>query len=166
MKAAGTLTALLLVTILAGCSVEPGAGGPAAAAPDRARSKDGLELSLSIPKARLRPGQHAEATVTAVNRSRQPITIPAASNAPVYLRLWRYTGYSWEQFKQLPEASALLMKPWRLEPGQKKDFPVAFEVTLDWPTAERLRMTAELNGRPDVRPDVLLKVEPQAPAGP
>ena len=160
MKAAMASAVLATVTMLGGCA------DPAAAMKYRPGAKDGLALTLSISQATPRIGDRVKALVTAANTSKTPIVISADTTAVVLLDIWRPAGPSWDRFKRLPETARTKLTIWRLEPGQVKTFELMMEVTPDWPTAETMRVTAHLNGRPDLADEVVLRVQPRPQAVP
>ena len=79
--------------------------------------------------------------------------------------MWRPAGQSWDRFKRLPETAGARLVTWRLEPGEVKTFKLLVVITPDWPTAETMRLTAQLNGRTDLRAEVVLRVQPRGHAG-
>jgi len=52
----------------------------------------------------------------------------------------------------------MVMKPWTLPAGDERSWTLRIPVEPDWPTAEALRITGELNGRPEVSPVVCIEV--------
>ncbi len=159
MKAASAIAVLAMVTILAGCADQ----GPGMTF--RPGAKDGLALTLSISKATPCLGERVQAVVTAANTSKKPIEFSADTTAPVLLDVWRPVGQSWELFNRLPGAARTRLTTWRLEPGQVKVFHLTMDITPDWPTAETMRVTAQLNGRTDLTAEVVLRVQPRRQAG-
>ena len=155
MKAASTIAVLATVMALAGCAQQ----GVSMKLPPGA--KDGLTLTLAISQATPRIGDRVKAIVTAGNSSKKPIVISADTTAVVLLDLWRPAGPSWDRALRLPEAARTKRITWRLQPGEVKTFELLVDVTPDWPTAETLRLTGQLNGRPDLRAEVVLRVQPR-----
>ena len=158
MKAASAITVLATMVILSGCAQGP-------AMKFHPGAKDGLALTLSVSQATPRIGEKVEAVVMAANTSGKPIEISADTTAPVYLDVWRPAGQSWDRFKRLPETAGARLVAWRLEPGEVKTFKLLVVITPDWPTAETMRLTAQLNGRTDLRAEVVLRVQPRGHAG-
>ena len=145
---------LLAATVaLAGCE-----GQKVAPRPANSVEINGLAVTIDVPNRSFTVGEQFKVTVTAHNTTKQPMRIPAGSGAPVYVRLWRYTGLAWEEVKRYPESAVMIMRPWSLAPGQKRTFAMQLAVEPDWPTGEVLRITAELNGRAEVAPGVTVEV--------
>lgn len=119
---------------------------------------NGLCARIALPDNTFNAGEIFLATFAATNKTDKPMTIHAISGSPVYVRLWRRTAVGWETFKRYPEAVVMVMKSWTLEPGQTRTFPMQLVVDRTWPTSEPLRLTGELNGRQDVRPNVTIWV--------
>ena len=148
---------LLTTAMLVGC-----AGSGADLRPVNTVEVDGLSVSVEILKRDFNIGETFVATVTAENRTKMPIEIIARTGAPVYMRLWRHTGLTWQEVKRYPEAATMVMSPWTLAPGDRRVFARQLVVEPDWPTAELLRLTAELNGRDEVAPALVIEVHPSA----
>lgn len=121
---------------------------------------DGLAVSLDIPHQFLVVGEQFELTVTAHNMTRRPMRIDAETGALVYVRIFRHTGLVWEEVKRYPATAAMIMSPWTLQRTTRRDFVMQMTVEPDWPVGEPLRITAELDGRPDVSPEVIVEVGP------
>lgn len=123
----------------------------------------GLAVRIEAPKTTFLRGEEFKVAVVARNTTQKPMRIDAVTGAPVYLRIWRYTGLGWEQVKRYPQVATMVMNPWTLEPRSERRFELNLVVEPDWPTNEALRLTAELNGRGDVVPGILIAVVPRAP---
>ena len=121
---------------------------------------DGLAVSLNIPSRLLTMRERFVLTVTAHNRTRQPMQIEAETGAPVYVRIFRHTGLVWEEIKRYPTSTTMIMSFWTLQPGAKRSFMMDMTVEPDWPVGEPLRITVELNGRAEVSPGVVVEVNP------
>jgi len=121
---------------------------------------DGLSVTLEAPRRALRMGETLRLEVTVRNTTRRTIEIAARSGAPVYARLSRHTGLFWEQFKSYPAAATMVMTPWTLDRGRERRFILTLPVEPDWPAGERLRITAEVNGRPAPQPSITVRVIP------
>jgi hypothetical protein len=112
-------------------------------------------------------GERFRITVTATNLTDRPLRIDARTGAPVYVRLSRFTGLYEEEFRAYPQAAIMIMSAWTLRGGQSKAFPIELTVEPDWPRGEAIRLAAELNGRPDVQPVVVITIAAHArPAAP
>jgi len=155
MKTLVLLMAIGVALALAGCPkpAEPIEQGIAAKV-----SKGDLALELRVPRRNVVRGQTVPVTVTASNLGKEEMTVEATSGALVYVRLWRRTALGWEQVKRLPETAAMVIQHWALPPGQSKAFELNLTVSPDWPTGEPLRITTELNGRPEVRAGGVIQV--------
>ncbi len=154
-----TLTLLLAVAplvALAGCPFKK--GQPTAQGILQSESKDGLEVELRVPRRDLVRGETVPVTVIVRNQTKNELVIPAQTGALVYISLWRKTDGSWEQFKRYPEMATQVLSPWRLAPKAEQSFSLPLPVAPDWPTGEPLRITAELNGRPEVAPGGIIEV--------
>ena len=121
-------------------------------------TKDGLTVELHLPRRLLVRGETVPVTVVARNLTKDEMVIPATTGALVYVTLWRNTEVGWEQVKQYPESAAQVATPWRLAGTSAQSFPLNLRVAPDWPTGEPLRITAELNGRPEVAPGGIIQV--------
>lgn len=132
--------------------------------PATGRAKtDGLVLRLSLDRTEVLVGEQVEATVTARNTGEQPRRIEARTGALVYLRVWGYDGINWIEEKQYPQAATMVLTPWTLEPGRTRTWTFTLPVEPDWPTYQRARITAELNGVPELLAAVPIEV--RRPAG-
>ena len=120
--------------------------------------KDGLGVELRVPRRSLVRGETVPITVTARNLGKKEMVIPATSGALVYVILWRKTAVGWERVKRYPETAVPVASTWRLAPGAAQPFPLNLPIAPDWPVGEPLRLTAELNGRPEVKPGGIIQV--------
>jgi len=150
----------LTAFVLGGC----GSHEPVDVSPPNSVEIDGLKVTIKVPKRSFVTGERFQVLITADNTTRHPIRIPAASGAPVYVRIWRHTGLSWEEVKRYPEAATTIMTPWTLQPHQQWTRIMNLTVEPDWPTDELLRITAELNGREDASPALTVEVSPPEPS--
>ena len=155
MSIAKLSVAAAIVAIAAGC-------GPQKidATPVNTVEVDGLSVSLELPDRQFRTGQQARAVVVARNLTDRPIPIDARTGAPVYIRILRFTGISWEDVKRYPEAATMVMSPWTLDAGAQRTFVMNLTVEPDWPTGEIIRITAGLNGREEASPGLAVEVMP------
>ena len=126
------------------------------------QSQQGLTVRLQVPKAFYEPGQTVNMTVTAVNTSSETIDIQSRSSALVKAEVRQYDGVRWETIRTFPQAAAMVITPWQLEPGQSRSFELNLPISEDWPTAETLRLRAWLNSRPEIKPTVEIKIVPGA----
>jgi len=123
----------------------------------KARS-NGLILKVRINRRYCVRGQTIRLTITAINTSKKDVHIPADTGALVYAKLWRHTATGWELVKRYPQSMVMVASPWILKAGQSRKFVLNLPVESDWPTEEPLRLTVELNGRPDLVAKGLIKV--------
>jgi hypothetical protein len=143
------LTALL---VLSGCK------GPQIELGPNTAGVNGLVVQIDPSNTIVVKGETLKVVVVGRNTTREPIRIDARTGAPVYVRIWRYTGLAWETVKRYPEVATMVMTPWTLAPHSERWFELNLTVGPDWPTNEPLRLTAQLNGRTDVVPHVDIMV--------
>jgi len=124
--------------------------------------RDGLVVEIELTRREFAVGQTMPVTVTALNTTRRDLDILASTGAPVYVKVWRNIGVGWEEVKRYPQAAVMVMSPWSLEARGRRTFPLSVPVEPDWPTNEPLRVTAELNGRPEVAPGIIIRVQGSA----
>ena len=138
---------------LAGCAQQEIATG------EHVAQADGLVVTLESPQHDvLVPGENLSLIVTVRNTTKQPAEIVARSGAPVYARVWRRGEMYWQQVKTYPQAATMVMTPWTLPAREQRTFMLSLPVEPDWPTGEPLRITAELNGRPQAKPAIIVRV--------
>jgi hypothetical protein len=147
---------LLIVGAAAGCRTEL---APANPGPDAAvAANKGLELILELPGRNFTAGQTMAVTVTARNVGDSPIVMQT-TGAPVYIRVYRHTTIGWDEVKRYPQNEIMVAGKWTLEPISQRVFNMNIPVEADWPTGEPLRIAAQLNGRGDVKPAVVVRVK-------
>ncbi|MFB3892135.1 MAG: hypothetical protein ACE15C_08950 [Phycisphaerae bacterium] len=150
----------LACLILAGCTeIKP---APIVGQGNTVKSKD-LAVRVEVPAKVFYVGQRFTVKVTATNLTDSPLTITARRGAPVYVHLSRFTGLFEEEFQTYPEAALMVMSQWTLAPHEAKTFPLDLVVAPDWPRGEPLHLTAEINGRPDLRPMVVITIASNPP---
>lgn len=153
MKAVRISTLLSVCGLLAGCGGVGDLTGRTASV-----QSGGLKVSVSVPKRFLHPGEKVDVVVTATNTTAAAMRISANSTAPAYVRLWRLATLDWERIMRFPKTPTMIMRPWTLSAWGRRTFPMTLTVSPDWPTNQPLRITGELNGRPDAVPDLLVRV--------
>ncbi len=161
MKAFPMMCACLSVVavLCAGCAApEPQPVDPGE--PQMAEA-DGLQLKLEVSDHEVAVGDKLKVTLTAVNTHDEPINITSRTGALMLVHIWRETWAGWTTVKKYPEAATMAIVPWTLEAGEQREFDMDLTVGRDWPTAETIRLSAKLNGRPDVRPTVEIDVAPR-----
>jgi len=146
------------VALASGCARQEMQTGPAGLVDTVER--DGLAVTIESSQPTVRAGEELRLVVTVRNTTRRAVRIDARSGAPVYLRLWRNAGLYWNQVKRYPEAATMILSPWSLPARQQRQFVLALPVEPDWPTGESLKITAEINGRPELEPSVRVIVHP------
>lgn len=115
-----------------------------------------FELSDYEPVA----GQQLVATVLVRNTGLTTQRIVSPTSAAVYIRIYRRGEFGDELVAQYPQLVAQVVTPWTLSAGQERTFQIPLQVGPDWPTNQRLRVAAELSGRPDARMDQTIVVKP------
>jgi hypothetical protein len=153
MNRIAIVLALLCLAGSVGCQLQPVAEGGFTVGAHRG----GLLLEMSIPDRYFVRGDTVPVTVVARNTADEDLTVRADSGALVYVWLWRHTGTAWEQVKRFPAAAVMAAREWKLPAGGSHKLAMNLDVTADWPTGEPLKLTAELNGRSDVRAAALVE---------
>ncbi len=123
-------------------------------------SNAGLSLDVTVPARTACWGDTMEVIVIARNTSRRDIVINADSQAPVLVTISRRTSVGWRKVLEFPRSSVRVANLWTLTAGGARAFTLELPVERDWPTGEDLRLTAQLNGRPDVAPGVIIYICP------
>ncbi len=119
---------------------------------------NGLSVTLDIPNWEFTQGETFTATVTVKNLSYSPTTIKASTGAPVFIRLLRYTRLGWEEVLRYPRGEIMFMNHWTLGAREKKTFSLQLTVEPDWPIGDVVRMVAEVNGRAEPAPSIIIRV--------
>ncbi len=121
----------------------------------------GLALTVEVPKRIFTVGEQFTLAITASNTTKEPIEIVATNSALVYVRILRYNGVAWREVKRYPETSAMVISPWTLPKRATRRFDMQLTVEPDWPMGENVRITAELNGRPEVSAGLSIEIVPR-----
>lgn len=166
--------AMLATVTLLGCRHQP----PAPEEPKRepsppvdpniitdTASAGALVLTLQLPRGELTVGETLDMTLIAHNVTRGPIWLTAPRHTHWVLRVWRHTGLAWEEVKRYPPTPMNVQLPWILGGQKTRTFHARIPVEPDWPTAETLRITAELGGEPGVVPKLSVTVNAAPPRG-
>ncbi len=124
-------------------------------------SASDIAVSVEVPKRFFNVGEKFTAVISVRNLTGQPVTIPAGSGAPVFVRLWRYTPLGEVEVKQYPQFDSMVMHDWTLQPNEVRSFPLGLTVEPDWPRGELMRLTGEVNGRPQLQPGIMISVNLQ-----
>jgi hypothetical protein len=158
--AAAALLGCAVLLIPCGCIQWLG-GDPTAAGPATV-TRESLQVSISADRYTVKVGEQVHVTVTARNLSRTPIQIESATAAPVIVTLWRYDrAKGWVRVRQFPTAPLRRHSRWELGKKEQRTFRIDLPVEPDWPSLTTLKLSAELNGRPDARPHVFVYVQPK-----
>ncbi len=126
------------------------------------KSQGDLTVRLKVEKAFYQPGEKIHLEITAINNGSEPIQIQSRSSALAKADFRRHDGMRWETVRTFPQAAAMVITPWQLEPGQTRQFELGIDISEDWPTAETLRLRGWLNGKDSIKPTVEIKVVPDA----
>ena len=118
---------------------------------------EGLVLKMSVPQRNYVRGQSVPVTLVVENATEQNMTIQSDSGALVRVSLWRQTVVGWQHVKTFPATAVMIPIKWILPAGKARTFAMNLPVTHDWPTAEHLRLTGHLNGRPCAAPAALIQ---------
>ena len=124
-----------------------------------------LELTLQLPRDEFTVGETIDMTLTAHNTTRGPIWLTAPQHTHWVLGVWRKTRGVWEEVKRYPATPMNRQLPWILGGAKTRAFHARIPVEPDWPTAEALRITAELGGEPRAVPKLTVIVRPAPPRG-
>lgn len=147
----------LITAMLAGCNANP----HAVAMPEQntVGPRDGLSLTVGVPKRLFAVGERFTAAIDATNNGGKPVTFNAGG-ARAYIVLQRNTDAGWTEIRRYPRSVVGVQNPWTLKTGWTETFTVALAVEPDWPTAEPLRLAAQLDGGPNLTPGVVIQVKP------
>lgn len=145
----------LLTGALAGCQGASD-GHPMGLAEANSQTAGGLTATIQMPTRFYSVGDAFSVVVTIVNSSQQAQLIGPSTGAAVYVKVMRWVPQGWVEVKRYSSAAS---KPWTLSPGSSRSFPIPLHVESDWPTDEPLRITAEINGRPDLAPGIVVQVQ-------
>ncbi len=146
---------ILAAFLAAGCSAQPQTAVTANAA---TAVSNGLALSVEIDKSCFVVGDKVSIKLTARNTTDHPIRITAPNSSPYLICVWKDNSLAWERILTYPKAAMMVINPWTLEANSERTFFVSVPVEPDWPTNELLRLSCELNGRPDLAPYVMITV--------
>jgi hypothetical protein len=153
------LVCFSLLTV-AGCQPGMDAIGAGSAAVNVAKGK-AMDVSISLPKRQWKIGDTIPVEVVAVNTTGSPIDIASPTGAPVLVRVARPSRMSFEQVRVYPAGATSNILNWTLPARGSRTFTLMVPVEPDWPVAESLYISAELNGYPQYSPSVAITVEPR-----
>jgi len=120
----------------------------------------GLDVSIRLPKRQWKTGETMVLEVKAVNTTGSPVEIHSPTGAPVLVRIMRRSRMSYEQVRVYPGSATANILNWTLPAGGERTFKLMVPVEPDWPVAEVLYVSAELNGYPRHNPSLAVIVEP------
>jgi len=120
----------------------------------------GLDVSIRLPKRQWKVGETMVLEVKAVNTTRSPVEIHSPTGAPVLVRIMRASRMSYEQVRVYPGSATANILNWTLPASSTRTFNLMVPVEPDWPVAEVLYVSAELNGYPKYNPSLAIVVEP------
>ncbi len=153
-----TRPAILAAVLLLGGCADRGGEGPFFST----AARDDLAVTLSADRRTAEVGDTVELTITARNTSYGDLLIESDTANPVRIEVWRYDAVAgWKRTMTFPPAPLRRYTAWVLEAKQTRTFTTALPIEPGWPLLETLKITAELTGRPDVRPHVFLTVLPK-----
>ncbi len=163
MRHAAPLIALALAgLLLAGCTPGPAVDAPSPVTATAAGQD--LRVQVTVQPRTVRIGEPLHVSLIATNTSEdQPVTITSRTGALMLVTVWEHDNRTWQQVRQYPEAAIQVLSPWTLGPGESRTFEMTVPVEPGWPEAKRVRITAHLNGRPQLQPGVITTVLPRAP---
>lgn len=157
------IASLVLPAVVGGCAYRSGFDVDRV---ENVASNDGLSVAIKLPRRHLRIGEDLRVTVTATNGTGKAITLDSPTGAPVLIRVIRKTMLAGEDIRFYPRSATPNIHSWTLPAGESRTFEPIVPVEPDWPVAEILYISAELNGYPKVAPAVHVTVEmPKGPAG-
>jgi len=150
-----------LIALSAGCGMMD--RGMEGAATDQAVSRvrgKGMTISVSLPKRDWQIGEAIPVEATAVNNTGSAIDVVSPSGAPILVRVMRPSKGSFEQVRLYPSSATSNIINWTLPAHGSRTYKLMVPVEPDWPVAEPLRLSAELNGYPKYSPGVTITVRP------
>ena len=155
------MAALVAVTILGGCPSRTDDAPPFSTV-----TRDDLAVTLRADRRSAAIGDTVELTITAENPRRRDLLIESDTSDPIRVTVWRYDAVAgWKRARVFPPASLRRYTTWVLQGRDTRTFTVSLPIEPGWPLLETLKVTAELAGRPDVRPHVFLTIEPKGAVG-
>jgi hypothetical protein len=137
------------------------ASGPGSQAVTNVVKGKGIDVSIRLPRRQWRIGETMPVEVAAVNTTGSPIDIASPTGAPVFVRIMRPSSMSFEQVHVYPTAATANILNWTLPARGVRTFRLMVPVEPDWPVAELLYVSAELNGYPQYSPSAAISVEPR-----
>jgi hypothetical protein len=120
-----------------------------------------MNVSISLPRRQWKVGETIAVEVVAVNTTGSPVDIASPTGAPVLVRIMRPSRMSFEQVHVYPTGATSNILNWTLPARGSRTFKLMVPVEPDWPVAEALYVSAELNGYPQYSPSVAITVEPR-----
>ncbi len=152
MRTLAIVLTAALAAAATGCAQPPAQDPNAVGILQSKTAGDGLTVTLRAPMRDVAVGDTLPVAIIATNKSDKDIAVKATTGAEAYVAIARNTPIGWEETKRYPEAATMVVNPWVLKAGESRTFTLNLPVTKEWPTNESLRLSAALNGRPDVAP--------------
>lgn len=121
---------------------------------------DGLSATIVVTKERYAPGEYIDVYVRVTNLTDRTITIPARTEQPVYVTMYRETPLGYQRLADRG-AGMRIDEPWVLPRGAQKVFSLPVVVDETIPTDGYLRLVAKISGRPRLQPAVTVWILPQ-----
>ena len=147
--------------MVAGCQSGMDASGAGSLAAANVAKGKAMDVSIRLPRRQWKIGETIPVEVVAVNTTGSPIDIASPTGAPVFVRIMRPSRMSLEQVHVYPTAATSNILNWTLPARGSRTFKLMVPVEPDWPVAEMLYISAELNGYPQYCPSVMITVEPR-----
>ena len=160
MRASLICLACVSLLMAAGCQPKMDAPGSEQAVTKVAKGK-AMDVSITLPRRQWTVGETMPVEVAAVNTTGSPVDIASPTGAPVLVRIMRPSRMSFEQVHVYPVSATSNILNWTLPANGVRTFKLMVPVEPDWPVAEILYVSAELNGYPQYSPSVMITVEPQ-----
>ncbi len=159
MKASLICLACVSLLTVAGCQPEMDMSGAASQAATKVVKGKAMDVSIRLPKREWTVGDTIPVDVAAVNTTGAPVDIASPTGAPVLVRIMRPSKMSFEQVHVYPTAATSNILNWTLPAKGTRTFKLMIPVEPDWPVAEILYISAELNGYPQHSPSVAITVQ-------
>ncbi len=157
-----SLVCLVCASLLSavGCQLTNEDMAPGSQAISNSVKGKGLNVSIRLPKRGWKVGETMSLEVRAVNTTGSPVEINSPTGAPVLVRIMRRSMMSYEQLRVYPGSATANILNWILPAHGTRTFKLMVPVEPDWPVAEVLYVSAELNGYPKYNPSLAVIVEP------
>ncbi len=156
-----SLVCLVFVSLLTvGCQLPNENGLANSQAIANTVNSKGLSVSIRLPKRSWKTGETMAIEIQAVNTSGSPVEICSPTGAPVFVRIMKRSKTSYEQVHVYPGSATANILNWTLPARDTRTFKLMVPIEPDWPVAEMLYVSAELNGYPKYNPSLAVIVQP------